>query len=341
MPPKKQPPKPISLNEEQQAVVNAGSGFWKILAGPGAGKSQCLVQRYTRLLQEGIKPENVLALSFTSTAAKNLRDRVEAQVGKLSTNRTSGSVTLHSLALSFIIENRDALGYSIAEFPLAAEPVAARLCAVAAKRFDANPRDLRAYLSVRKRERIRPASAIKDAENSLDAKQLRLALAYKQYDAFLRSEGLLDFDTLMTEMVSVLEKQADIRAAWQYEFVMADESQDNCRLDWSLLKLLSEKHGNLLCVGDPGQNIFSFRGADATLFMEMDKIFPGTQTLFLASNYRSSPQIVKFIQPYAASQELAAKFRAQNPDGPAPVVKGFTNVTDEVNWVVQQIKEHQ
>jgi DNA helicase-2/ATP-dependent DNA helicase PcrA len=341
MPPKKQTSKPISLNEEQQAVVAAGTGFWKVLAGPGAGKSACLVHRYLRLLQEGVDPSDILALSFTATAAKNLKDRVEAQAGKLSTIRKSGSATLHSLALAFVIEEREHLGYDIAEFPLATESSTGRLCALASKRFDANSRDLRAYLSLQKRSHISPSQAIKSAEGVLDAKQLKLALAYKHYEAGLRSEGLMDFDGLMYQMVEVMAKKPDVRPRWQYRFVMADESQDNCQLDWSLLKLLSEKHGNLLCVGDPGQNIFSFRGADADLFMEMDKLFSGTQTLFLGTNYRSSPEIVSFIQPYAASQELAGKFRTQNASGPVPIIQGFQTASQECAWIVERIKETQ
>jgi len=106
MPAKKQAPKPIALNEEQQAVVYARAGFYQILAGPGAGKSQCVTTRFVQLLNEGVSPDDIASMSFTSTAAKNLKDRVEAQVGKLTTTRKAGATTFHGLGLAFAVEER-------------------------------------------------------------------------------------------------------------------------------------------------------------------------------------------------------------------------------------------
>ena len=108
MPRKKAEPKKIELNEEQREVVSARHGRYAVLAGPGAGKTSVLVERLVRLVEEGVTPSDLLSLSFTSTAAKNLRDRVEARVGKLSTNRTAGCLTFHSMALSFAQEEHDA-----------------------------------------------------------------------------------------------------------------------------------------------------------------------------------------------------------------------------------------
>lgn len=340
MAPKKLPPKPISLNEEQQAVVSAGSGFWKIVAGPGSGKSSCLVARYTRLIQEGVDPNSILSLSFTATAAKNLRDKVEERVGKISTNRkVAGSVTFHSMALNMAIEERSEYPFELAEFPLTPEAAANKMSGDAARKHDIDPRSLRSALQLYRRTRVRPAEALRAAENKLDAKEIKMALAYKEYSKRCKEAGLLDFDDLIFHMVDILEKKPKVRERWQYAYVMADESQDNCQTDWDLLRLVSEKHRNMLCVGDPGQNIFSFRGSDSKLFMEMDRIFPGTRTLFLGTNFRSSPQIVSFIRPYASSEELAKKFRSHNGDGPVPEIRGFLSPAQECEWVVKRIQE--
>ena len=193
---KKPTPKPISLNEEQRAVVSARDGYWCCLAGPGSGKSACVVSRFAELIKEGVSPDEILSLSFTKVAAKNLRDRVEAQVGKLNLTRTAGAVTFHSLALKFAEEERNEFGFELADFPLATEPVANKLSSTSARRFDVDPRRLRAVASLYRRKRVGPTQAVRDAENHINAQELKLALAYKDYCKRQESEGLLDFDAL-------------------------------------------------------------------------------------------------------------------------------------------------
>lgn len=337
MPPKKASPKPITLNDEQQAVVNAREGRFAVYAGPGSGKSQTIVCRFAELIKEGISPDNILSLSFTKTAAKNLRDRVEDQVGKLTTTRTAGAVTFHSLALIFAGEERNEFGFELAEFPLATEPVANKLSGESARRHELDPRTLRPLISLWKRKRLRAATLVKDFENKLDAKGLKLALAYKDYEKRLRENGILDFDSLIFEMVEILDKKPEVRSRWVRNFLQLDESQDMSKIEWDLAKLISGE--SVLAVGDISQGIYGFRGSDPRLFASMDGIFPGTKTLFLSCNYRSSPEIVNFIRPIASSQELASRFHTQNASGPVPVVKGFLSAGAEADFVVKSIKE--
>lgn len=329
----------IELNEEQQAVVSRRIGYTKVEAGPGSGKSACIVSRYVALLQEGVSLDDILSLSFTSTAAKNLRDRVESLVGKLSINRTAGSVTFHSMALSFSQEEHLEFPFTLAEFPLAPEPVAYKIAAESGRRFEVDPRSLRAEISLWKRSRISPAQAIKDCENGsiTEAKKLKLALAYKEYEKRCKENGILDFDSLIYWMVELLSKKPDIRSRWKRDWIQIDEAQDLSKIEWDLVKLISGK--SVLAVGDLSQNLYSFRGSDSRLFRDMEEIFPGTQTLYLGRNYRSSPEIVEYIRPLAVSQDLATRFHTTNEAGPLPEIKGFTNSFDESAWVAKRIKE--
>ena len=336
MPRKKAEPKKIELNEEQREVVSARQGCYAVLAGPGAGKTSVLVERLVRLVEEGVTPSDLLSLSFTSTAAKNLRDRVEARVGKLSTNRTAGCLTFHSMALSFAQEEHDAFPFKLADFPLATEPVANKLSAEAARKYEIDPRHLRASVSLFKRRRISAARAVRDAENSLKASELKTALAYKAYDKKCEEQGLLDFDSLIYQMVEILDKNPGVRGRWIRDWIQLDESQDMSKIEWDLSKLISGK--SVLAVGDVSQGIYAFRGSDPRLFQDMKEIFPGTKTLYLSCNFRSSPEIVNFIRPISATQDLAQKFHTPNQPGPSPVVKGFANPVDEAMWVVKQIK---
>ena len=334
---KKQPAKSIILNEEQQAVVSARQGFYQCLAGPGAGKSACLVSRLAALIREGVSPDSLLSLSFTKTAAKNLRDRVEAQVGALETTRTAGSLTFHSLALQFATIERQEFPFELAEFPLADEPKANRLCFDAAKRHELDPRSLRPVVSLYRRKRVRPAEAIRACEDQMDSKGLKLALAYKEYEKRCRAEGLLDFDDLIFYMVEILDKKAEVRKRWVRDFVQLDESQDMSKIEWDLARLVSGK--SVLAVGDVSQGIYGFRGSDSKLFSKMDEMFPGTKTLFLSCNYRSTPEIVDFIRPISSSKELALKFHTPNPTGPRPEIVGFRTASEEAAYVIEKIKE--
>lgn len=335
--PKKSAPKSITLNEEQQAVVSARLGAFQVIAGPGSGKSACLVSRFSALIQEGISPDDILSLSFTRTAAKNLRDRVESQVGELTTTRTAGSVTFHSLALSFATEERESYGFKLAEFPLAAEPVANKLVSEAARRHEIDGRLLRPAISLWRRRRISPAQAIRESENNLNAKQLKLALAYKEYCKKAQDAGLLSFDDLIYYMVEILDKRAEVRERWKRDWLQLDESQDMSKIEWDLASLISGK--SVLAVGDTSQGIYGFRGSDSRLFASMSELFPGTQIMYLACNYRSTPEIIDFIRPIAASKELAEKFHTQNQSGPTPEVRGFNSPGEEAAWVVRSIKE--
>ena len=330
-------PKPISLNEEQQAVVSARGGCFQVLAGPGAGKSACLVARFAALIEEGVSPDDILSLSFTKSASKNLRDRVEAQVGQLTTTRTAGAVTFHSLALSFAAEERDAYPFTLAEFPLATEPIANKLSGDAARKHDVDPRSLRSVASLYRRNRVGPLAAVRDAEAKLDPKQLKLALAYKDYCKKQEAEGLLDFDSLIFHAVQIMDKKPEVRARWKRNWLQLDESQDMSKIEWDLARLVSGR--SVLAVGDVSQGIYGFRGSESKLFADMDTIFPGTKTLYLSHNYRSTPQVVDFIRPFASSKTLAEKFHTTNSAGPVPEIKGFVSSVDEANFVVQCIQK--
>jgi superfamily I DNA/RNA helicase len=337
MPVKKPTPKAITLNEEQQAVVSVREGFYQVLAGPGAGKSACLVARFADLVKEGISPDDILSLSFTRTAAKNLRDRVEAQVGTLTTTGTAGSQTFHATALAFAIAERDHYGFELAEFPLSTEPITNKLLGESARRHDVDPRALRSVVSLYRRKRVDPRTAVRECENRLDAKGLKLALAYKDYEKRAKESGLLSFDDLIYYMVEILDKKPGVRARWKRDWLQLDESQDMSKIEWDLASLISGK--SVIAVGDISQGIYGFRGSDPALFASMSGLFPGTQTMYLACNYRSTPEIIDFIRPIATSQALAEKFHTQNSSGPKPEIRGFTSPADEAAFVVRSIKE--
>ena len=327
---------PKSPSEEQAAAINCRSGYTCLVAGPGSGKSFVLVQRYAALIEEGVDPDEILSLSFTKTSAANLRDRVEALVGQVKTTRTAGAVTFHSLALQFAQKERDEYPFELSEFPLSSEPVSNKMASESGRRLDVDTRALRSAASLWRRSRVGPAEAIRDCEARLDPKQLKLALAYKDYDKRCKEAGLLDFDALIFHAVQIMDKKPEVRSRWKRNWLQLDESQDMSKIEWDLVRLVAGT--SVLAVGDVSQGIYGFRGSDPKLFSSMNTIFPGTQTLYLSANYRSTPEIIDFIRPISSSKELAERFHTKNDSGPKPVIKGFLNSADESKWAVDQIK---
>ena len=320
------------LDEDQQKVVNLDRGYYQIMAGAGSGKSTCLLHRSARLYE---KTNKILCVTFTSEAAKNLRNRC----GKLfATCDTSVFSTLHSLALRFANSHHDVFPFALADNPLADEGVAAK-AVFEATNNKISYKAFTSWVSLQKRKRIDPLESIRAAETT--GVKLDYALAYKRYQLALRRLGVLDFDDLIYQMVAILETRPDIRLHWQYEWVMQDEAQDACELDWRLLQLLTQKHKNLLCVGDAGQALFGFRGGVAEHFLNMETLFPGTKTLYLGNNYRSSLSIVDFgkkAYPYPAVSE---HFKSIKQDrGVEPSITGYSTDYREAESVVKEIKKY-
>ena len=317
------------LDMDQRKVANLLDGLYAVYAGPGSGKSTTLLHRTANLAPRG----KTLVVTFTAEAAKNLRTRC----GKLfPTVDTSCFSTLHSLALKFAHENPEAFPFELAENPLAIDGVAAR-AAFEATRNKINFKAFTTWVSLQKRNRTTPQRAIRLAEET--GTKLDYALAWKAYESNLRKLGVLDFDNLITFMVDILETRPDIRSKWQFEYVQLDEAQDCCELDWRLLQLLTERHGNLMCVGDANQGIFGFRGGISEHFLNMENYFPGTKKLYLGNNYRSTKNIVDFVKKAAPQQDLAEHFKAvSGEDGLIPTITAYSTPEREAEEVTARIK---
>ena len=192
------------------------------------------------------------------------------------------------------------------------------------------------WVSLQKRKRISPQQAVFTAEASNE--KLDYAIAYKRYQASLKKQGVLDFDDLIYFMVEILESRPDIRAEWQYDYVMMDEAQDACELDWRLLQLITEKHKNFMAVGDAGQAIYGFRGGLPDHFLSMQDFFPGTQKIYLGNNYRSTKNIVGYVRQAAPYEDISEHFRAvREQEGQELDLTGYSTDYMEAADVVRKI----
>lgn len=323
----------LNLNSGQTAAVNFQEGAVAVLAGPGSGKTACLVARYKRLISEGIKPEEILSLTFTSNSANEMRTRAKAEKN-LRHEKPHGFMTFHALALRMAILERDSFSERLAEFPLATESALYALDAV--KKYRINYKDFRTWMSDQKRNRIDAAAALRDADTQ---QQINFAMAYRDYEDACATHGVLDFDSLIIEMVGLLERDASIRNRWSYKFIQTDESQDSDALQWHAVQLMSEKHGNVFAVGDAGQAIYDWRGADSQLFLNFDKLFPDAQKLFLAKNHRSSKSIVRLLKEVGPVRELAEKFWTDNNEGEEVEYQSYPTNVHEAEAIVEQVRK--
>lgn len=316
------------LDKDQQVVVNFDDGSVAVMAGPGAGKSRCILARTARLFGKG----KVLAVTFTNEAAKNLRTRCGKEFPSVNTDCFS---TLHSLALKFAYQHSDAFPFPLSENPLAVDGAASR-AVFEATANKINYTAFTSWVSLQKRKRISPFQAILEAEQTKE--KLDYAIAYKRYQASLRKQGLLDFDDLISFMVEVLESRPDIRAEWQYNYILLDEAQDCSELDWRLLQLITERHKNFMAVGDAGQAIYGFRGGVPDHFLNMESFFPGTKKLYLGNNYRSTRNIVKYVKKAAPYEDISGHFQAISEDnGPELDLCGYSTDFSEASDVVRKI----
>jgi DNA helicase-2/ATP-dependent DNA helicase PcrA len=323
----------MNLNQEQQEAVNARQGYWAVQAGPGSGKTQVILERYKELIKEGINPKDVLCLTFTSKTASEMRSRAGAEAvrGHDQHERPSGFMTFHSLALKFSILERDNFPFPLAEEPLAPPQMTIKILSGLARRYGLpNFRPLASWISEQKRNGICPQGVL-----ALTADRIRLKEAYQTYQNLLQSEGVLDFDDLILEMRDILQGHGDI-LDWNFHFVQCDEYQDCDRLQVEVLKLLSQKYGNLFVVGDYNQALYQFRGASPSLLLDFETMFPSGKTLFLGSNYRSSIEIVSLVRKLAPEQgALSDKFSSQNGHGSEPVISRYLSPCDEASAVVK------
>lgn len=286
---------------EQRTAVRSRRGFFRTVAVPGSGKTTVFVDRVKELLNE-VPAQKILAVTFTKEGALEMEERsgIEHVPGKYRIFRT-----FHGWALDFICREVDSLPYPAEHWPLLTPLEGSRILSKICRRYDGDVkyRDAQSFISNMKRKGLTPEECIEKAEGSLGPLYARV---YRDYERACRTAGqngkaVMDFDSCMIESVKLLENRPDVRARNCPEYLMIDEAQDTDVVQWRLVQILASR-GNLFAVGDPRQNMYTWRGSEAAGLLDMfAERFPGATTLPLSINYRSTGAIVKYlneIDPY-------------------------------------------
>ena len=301
------------------------------MATAGAGKTSVLLARYRRL-REKIPVEDILSLTFTAAAAKSMREK--AGEAASSSVRPCGFSTFHSFCLSVATQSGIHYAHPLQPFPLATPGQTVKIVGEVCRRYGLDFRPLQNYISKQKRQYIDANTAVSKSEES--GEDLKEALAYREYETRLRDMGLLDFDSLLTETVVMFASKPKVRENYQYQYIQVDEAQDTDFVQLRLVQQLAEKHGNVYFVGDSNQNIYSWRGSSSDLLTNFEQYFPGGQTLYLNTNYRSTKKLTSFNYDIAPFQP-PEKYVSPHEEGEPPLVLVYPDEFSEAEKVAKGI----
>jgi DNA helicase-2/ATP-dependent DNA helicase PcrA len=287
------------LNDAQRSAVTAGDGPVLVLAGPGSGKTRVLTHRVAYLIEaRGVEPYNILAVTFTNKAAREMKTRLDALLGSGRAEALTVG-TFHSICTRFLRRDIQHLGRE-RDFAIYDSDDQQRVMRRVLKDLDLDekknsPRAIHAAISRAKNELIDPDEYARHARGYFDEIVTR---CYRRYQELLRESNGLDFDDLLIETVWLLERHPDVLERYQrrYRYILADEYQDTNRAQYMFLKLLAAKNRNILVVGDDDQSIYAFRGADVRNIRSFEDDYPDAQVIMLQRNYRSTQAILDVAQ---------------------------------------------
>jgi DNA helicase-2/ATP-dependent DNA helicase PcrA len=282
------------LNDAQRDAVTTTEGPLLVVAGAGSGKTRVLTYRVAHLLAAcGVEPNEVLAITFTNKAAGEMRERIEGMLGPVA--RAIWILTFHAACGRILRREAQRLGYR-SNFTIYDQADQIRLVKQCLEELERDPkrfvpRGIHAQISNAKNQLVGPEEYAARVASFYDQ---TVADVYGLYQRRLFASNAVDFDDLLMLTVDVLRRFPEARERWSktFRYVLVDEYQDTNHAQYELLKLLTGAHGNLMAVGDPDQSIYGFRGADIRNILEFERDFPGTRTIALEQNYRSTNSIL-------------------------------------------------
>lgn len=332
------------LNEQQVLAVRHDSGPLLILAGAGSGKTKTLTHRIAYLIRERqTMPSQILAVTFTNKAAREMRERLAGLLGESADNRffMPWMGTFHSICVRLLRMDGLAIGID-ARFVIYDEDDRLGLIKQAMKSAqitdkDIKPRAIAATISKAKNDLL-TAEDFSDSATGLN--QQKIAEVFLAYEKLLRKAGALDFDDLLIKTVELLSTNQAIRKKWQdqFRYILIDEYQDTNAVQYALIRLLINHDRNICVVGDDAQSIYSFRGADYTNILNFERDFPGTTVVKLEQNYRSTSAILNLANSLIEhnTKKTDKKLWTNLVGGREPVFWQFYNEAEEGMGVAQE-----
>jgi DNA helicase-2/ATP-dependent DNA helicase PcrA len=326
------------LNPKQREAAQCLEGPLLILAGAGSGKTRTITYRIANLLQNGVSPNNVMAVTFTNKAAQEMKSRIEQILGVRARGLVTG--TFHAICVRILRKDGEALGID-PNFTIFDEADQTTLMREILSELNLDekrhpPRVLLSAISSAK-NRSRNFSSHPPFGHFEEI----LAQVYPMYQKKLRALHAFDFDDLLLETVRLFMEQPKIREKYEtlFRYLLVDEYQDVNFAQYRLVKILSENHRNLCVVGDDDQSIYSFRGADVELILRFEKDFPDAKVVRLEQNYRSTSTILNAANAVVAGNKRRKpkQLWTENPPGEKILLFEALNEKEEGRFVVEEI----
>ena len=331
------------LNERQREAVLYNDGPLLIIAGAGAGKTKTLTTKIAYLIEKkNVAPENILAITFTNKAAKEMKDRLFKTIGQ--TAKYLQVSTFHSFGLKLLRENYDVLGYDknfvIMDSDDSLTVVKKIIKDIGYDPKIYNPRAIRNKISSCKNEMTSPEAYERYAASDFEKVVQEV---YAKYEKKLQRNNSVDFDDLLLLPIELFKKNPDILNKYQdlYQYILIDEYQDTNEAQYILTKMLSAKNRKITCVGDDSQSIYSFRGANYKNILNFEKDYKDAKTILLEQNYRSTSNILDAANQVIKNNKMRKDKNLWTSRGIGEKIKYYRayNERDEAQYVIRKIKE--
>lgn len=340
-----------NLNPSQQKAVTTTEGFVRVIAGAGSGKTRALAHRFAYLVETlGILPGNILCVTFTNKSAAEMRQRIHLLTGD---NDTGYINTFHGFCVSVLQEDSHAIGYPKRFLVLDNNDIDAMLALI----YEERGLTLRERTFSAARDMIEIRKLFKEPDYYKEMLALSLDHLKDRYMQATAADDIIfygylyqekkcfgvDYNDLIKFTLYIFETHADICRKWQerLEYIMIDEFQDIDALQYTLMTVLCGYHKNLFIVGDPDQTIYTWRGANVRYLLDFDQQFPGTKTIMMMQNYRSTPQILAAANTLIAKNHdrIGKSLVPMCSDG-RPVVAHFADdQAAEAKWIAGEMQK--
>jgi DNA helicase-2/ATP-dependent DNA helicase PcrA len=335
------------LNEQQLKVVTEADGAALVLAGAGSGKTRTITYRVSWLLEHGVHPSEILLVTFTNKAAREMQERVEGLLGTYPNGLTAG--TFHSIAARFLRTYAEELGYS-KSFSILSQEDARDLISLCVKdlkidtkgkRFPSSGVLLGLFSYVRNIEA--------DLEEYIEEERPKLLkviddilAVYRKYLAEKQQQNVMDFDDLLLNFQELLAKDhLRTELSSRFRYILVDEFQDTNSVQATIVNRLAEVHKNILVVGDDAQSIYSFRGAEIRNILDFPKRYKDAKTFYLTMNYRSTPEILDVANASIENNadQFEKELQAYARSGDLPLFVPAKSKFEEAQYIAEQILE--
>lgn len=332
----------MTLNDKQLEAVNHTEGPCLVLAGAGSGKTRVLTERIIKLIDDGVSPYNILAITFTNKAAKEMRVRVQNKIGDVANSIFIG--TFHSFGLRILRENYDAIGYSSNITILDTDDTKSLIKRILKENsFDPADYDIKHIISKISSAKNDGISPLEFSKLFLNEHDKVIGLVYEKYLKLLKENNSVDFDDLLLKPVEIFKKRKDILEKYQerFRYILVDEYQDTNSIQYELCKMLAKKYNNIFVVGDANQSIYSWRNADYRNILNFEKDYKNAHVVLLEENYRSTNTILKAANSVIKNNNEGTKLNLWTSIGDGEKVE-YIRVEDEIkesSFVINKIKE--